>query len=92
MNNDDLLETLKITIELVRKLNNEKRDYIKSIVKICIALIISFTIIICCFYALYFTMWGGDNVWEWLQKILFPKGKKNKKDKKDKKDKKGGCK
>ena len=56
MNNDDLLETLKITIELVKKLNNEKRDYIKSIVKICIALIISFTIIICCFYALYFTM------------------------------------
>ena len=45
MNNDDLLETLKITIELVKKLNNEKRDYIKSIVKICIALIISFTII-----------------------------------------------
>ena len=85
MNENDLLETLKITIELVRKLNNEKRDYIKSIVKICIALIISFTIIICCFYALYFTMWGGDNVWEWLQKILFPKGKKNKKDKKDKK-------
>ena len=82
MNENDLLETLKITIELVRKLNNEKRDYIKSIVKICIALIISFTIIICCFYALYFTMWGGDNVWEWLQKILFPKGKKNKKDKK----------
>ena len=31
-------------------------------------------------------------MWEWLQKILFPKGKKNKKDKKDKKDKKGGCK
>ena len=29
-------------------------------------------------------------MWEWLQKILFPKGKKNKKDKKDKKDKKGG--
>ena len=28
-------------------------------------------------------------MWEWLQKILFPKGKKNKKDKKDKKDKKG---
>ena len=82
MDNDNLLETLKITIELVRKLNNEKRDYIKSIVKICISLIISFTVIICCFYALYFTMWGGDNVWEWLQKILFPKGKKNKKDKK----------
>ena len=29
-------------------------------------------------------------MWEWLQKIFFPKGKKNKKDKKDKKDKKGG--
>ena len=28
---------------------------------------------------------GGDNVWEWLQKILFPKGKKTK----NKKDKKG---
>ena len=83
MNENDLLETLKITIELVKKLNNEKRDYIKSIVKICIAIIISFTIIICCFYALYFTMWGGDNMWEWLQKILFPKGKKNKKDKKE---------
>ena len=24
-------------------------------------------------------------MWQWLQKILFPKGKKNKKDKKDKK-------
>ena len=24
-------------------------------------------------------------LWEWLQKILLPKGKKNKKDKKDKK-------
>ena len=31
-------------------------------------------------------------MWQWLQKILFPKGKKNKKDKKDKKVKKGGCK
>ena len=82
MNEKDLLETLKITIELVRKLNNEKRDYIKSIVKICIALIISFTIIICCFYALYFTMKEVKKMWEWLQKILFPKGKKNKKDKK----------
>ena len=83
MNENDLLETLKITIELVKKLNNEKRDYIKSIVKICITLIISFTIIICWVYALYCTMWGGNNVWEWLQKILFPKGKKNKKDKKE---------
>ena len=84
MDNDNLLETLKITIELVRKLNNEKRDYIKSIVKICISLIISFTIIICCFYALYFTMEEVKNMWKWLQKILNPKGKKNYKDKKDK--------
>ena len=82
VNENDLLETLKITIELVRKLNNEKRDYIKSIVKICIALIISFTIIICCFYALYFTMQEVKTMWEWLQKILFPKEKKKKKDKK----------
>ena len=83
MHDDDLLYTLKITLELVKKLNQEKKDYIRSIVNICIALIISFTIIICCFYALYFTMWGGNNMWEWLQKILFPKGKKNKKGKKE---------
>ena len=82
MYDNELIETLKETLELIAKLNYEKRDYIKSIVNICIALIISFTIIICFFYFLYFTMWGGDNVWEWLQKILFPKGKKNKKDKK----------
>ena len=56
MNNDELLKTLKTTLEIIIKLNNEKRDYIKNIVKICIALIISFTIIICCFYILYFTM------------------------------------
>ena len=56
MHDDDLLYTLKITLELVKKLNHEKKDYIRSIVNICIALIISFTIIICCFYDLYFTM------------------------------------
>ena len=56
LNNDELLKTLKTTLEIIIKLNNEKRDYIKNIVKICIALIISFTIIICCFYILYFTM------------------------------------
>ena len=82
MHDDDLLYTLKITLELVKKLNQEKKDYIRSIVNICIALIISFTIIICCFYALYFTMQEVKNMWQWLQKILFPKGKKNKKDKK----------
>ena len=56
MNNEELIEILKNTIDLVCKLNNEKKNYIKSIVNICISLIISFTIIICCFYLLYFTM------------------------------------
>ena len=86
---DDVVKIIKDTLEIIKILNEQKKDYINSLLKVCIALIISFTVIICCFYALYFTMWGGDNVWEWLQKILFPKGKKNKK---DKKDKKGGCK
>ena len=82
---DDIVKILKDTLEIIKILNEQKKDYINSLLKVCIALIISFTVIICCFYALYFTMWGGDNVWEWLQKILFPKGKK----KKNKKDKKG---
>ena len=86
---DDIVKILKDTIEIIKILNEQKKDYINSLLKVCIALIISFTFIICFFYDLYFTMWGGDKVWKWLQKILFPKGKKNKK---DKKDKKGGCK
>ena len=79
---DDIVKILKDTLEIIKILNEQKKDYIHSLLKVCICLIISFTVIICCFYALYFTMWGGGNVWEWLQKILFPKGKKNKKDKK----------
>ena len=55
MYDNELIETLKETLELIAKLNYEKRDYIKSIVHICIALIISFTIIICFFYFLYFS-------------------------------------
>ena len=82
---DDIVKIIKDTLEIIKILNEQKKDYINSLLKVCISLIISFTVIICCFYALYFTMWEGDNVWEWLQKILFPKGKKNKKDKKDKK-------
>ena len=82
---DDIVKIIKDTLEIIKILNEQKKDYINSLLKVCICLIISFTVIICFFYALYFTMWGGDNVWEWLQKILFPKGKKNKKDKKDKK-------
>ena len=82
---DDIVKIIKDTLEIIKILNEQKKDYMNSLWKVCIALIISFTVIIWCFYALYFTMWGVDNVLEWLQKILFPKGKKNKKGKKDKK-------
>ena len=75
---DDIVKIIKDTVEIIKILNEQKKDYINSLLKVCIALIISFTVIICCFYALYFTMWRGDNMWEWLQKILFPKGKKSK--------------
>ena len=54
--NDELIKALKETLEIVKILNYQKRDYIKTLVKVCISLIISFTIIICCFYLLYFTM------------------------------------
>ena len=83
---DDIVKIIKDTLEIIKILNEQKKEYVHSLLKVCISLIISFTVIICCFYALYFTMWGGDNMWEWLQKILFPKGKKTK----NKKDKKGG--
>ena len=79
---DDIVKIIKDTIEIIKILNEQKKDYINSLLKVCIALIISFTVIICSFYALYFTMQEVKNMWQWLQKILFPKGKKNKKDKK----------
>ena len=75
---DDIVKILKDTLEIIKILNEQKKDYIHSLLKVCISLIISFTVIICCFYALYFTMWGSEIMWEWLQKILFPKGKKTK--------------
>ena len=53
---DDVVKILKDTIEIIKTLNEQKKDYINSLLKVCIALIISFTVIICCFYALYFTM------------------------------------
>ena len=53
---DDDTKILKDMIEIIKTLNNQKKDYIKSLFKVCIYLIISFTIIICCFYLLYFTM------------------------------------
>ena len=53
---DDDIKIVKDMINIINVLNNQKKDYIKSLFKICIALIISFTIIICCFYLLYFTI------------------------------------
>ena len=79
---DDIVKILKDTIEIIKILNEQKKCYINSLLKVCICLIISFTVIICCFYALYFTMQEVKNMWEWLQKILFPKGKKKRNKKK----------
>ena len=53
---DDIVKIIKDTLEIIKILNEQKKDYINSLLKVCIALIISFTVIICCFYALYFTM------------------------------------
>ena len=53
---DDIVKILKDTLEIIKILNEQKKDYINSLLKVCIALIISFTVIMCCFYALYFTM------------------------------------
>lgn len=54
--NDETIKIIKSTLEIIKILNNQKKDYINSLLKVCICLIISFTIIICCFYTLYFTM------------------------------------
>ena len=54
--NDDIVKILKDTLGIIKILNEQKKDYINSLQKISKALIISFTVIICCFYALYFTM------------------------------------
>lgn len=54
--NDDVVKILKDTLEIIKILNEQKKDYINSLLKVCISIIISFTVIICCFYALYFTM------------------------------------
>ena len=53
---NDFIKILKDTLEIINILNKQKKDYINSIVNVCIALIISFTVIVCCFYILYFTM------------------------------------
>ena len=53
---DDAVKIIKDTLEIIKILNEQKKDYIHSLLKVCICLIISFTVIICCFYTLYFTM------------------------------------
>ena len=53
---DDIVKILKDMIEIIKTINEQKKDYINSLLKVCIAIIISFTVIICCFYALYFTL------------------------------------
>ena len=53
---DDIVKIIKDTLEIIKILNEQKKDYIHSLLKVCICLIISVTVIICCFYALYFTM------------------------------------
>ena len=54
---EDLYETQAETIKLLTDiiLTNSKQEYIKSIKHICIAIITSFTILICFFYYMYFT-------------------------------------
>ena len=53
---DDIVKIIKDTLLIIKILNEQKKDYINSLLKVCITLIISFTVIICCFYALYFTL------------------------------------
>ena len=60
---DDIVKILKDTLEIIKILNEQKKDYINSLLKVCICLIISFTVIICCFYALYFTIYDFKNMW-----------------------------
>ena len=46
-------EIIKLLTDIITF--NSKQEYIKSIKHICIAIIISFTILICFFYYMYFT-------------------------------------
>ena len=43
---DDIVKIIKDTLEIIKILNEQKKDYINS-----------FTVIIFCFYALYFTIY-----------------------------------
>ena len=46
-------ETIKLLTDIIS--TNLKQEYIRSIKHICIAIIISFTILICFFYYMYFS-------------------------------------
>ena len=53
---DDVVKIIKDTLEIIKILNEQKKEYMNSLLKVCIALIITLTVIICGCYALYFTM------------------------------------
>ena len=53
---DEELKLIKEMMTVISQLNYDKKDYVKSLIHICITIILSFTIIICCFYTLYFTI------------------------------------
>ena len=76
---DDIVKIIKDTLEIIKILNEKKKDYIHSLLKVCICLIISFTVIICCFYALYFNMSEVKKNIKKVKKNSFSKRKKKKK-------------
>ena len=43
---DDIVKIIKDTLEIIKILNAQKKDYINSLLNVCTALIISFTVII----------------------------------------------
>ena len=62
---DDIVKIIKDTLEIIKILNEQKKDYINSLLKVCICLIITFTVIICSSYAVYFTMKEVKNMGQW---------------------------
>ena len=43
---DDIVKILKDTIEIIKILNEQKKDYINSLLKVCIDLIVTYRVII----------------------------------------------
>lgn len=59
--NEDLLELIKEEREvnkqlltMIKEVQSIKKDYLKAITKICVTLIISFTLLLIIFYICYF--------------------------------------